>query len=195
MELNEFKDMFNETSDQSLITKPDVSAMIYQNDKGPLAAFEKNLKFTLFIFPLVVILFTGYFFYHVDRPLTWYLLYFILFMEFLFSLFQYGIVKKIKQNTGSVKDNLMNKLVILQNTFKWFSPIYELLFVCMAVLLEVEMYRHSNSNFDGWSNVNPVLRITFYVVFITSQYFLKRKSLKKHYTQYLEQLQQLAEQL
>jgi len=195
MELNEFKDMFDKTSNSATQTSPDIAAIIYLDTKGPLATLERKLKLSIYIFAVVVVLFVGNFLFHGHRALTWYLLYAILFIEFIFSVFQYGVIKQIRSNTGDVKHNLTGKLNLLQKIYQWFLPVHEGLFLLMAVLLEISMYYHLDINFEGWSKVNPVLRIAAYALFLTGQYLLKRSTLKKHYLQYLEKLQNLVKQL
>ncbi len=196
MELDGLKDIWNKSTNQSPINN-NIMDMIYRDREGPLALLEKKLKITLCIFPVVVILFGGTFLsksLSQQSPAHW-LLFTILFIEFLFSLGNYGIIKQIQQNDGNVRTNLLNKVAILQKRYKIYLFAHQGLYLLLAVLLEISMYKHWDANFNKWYTVNPIIRITVYAFFLVVQYLLKRASLQKHYGQYLERLNGLVHQI
>jgi hypothetical protein len=193
MELDEFKDMLDKNIDRSASITTDTNTMIYHDTKGPLAAYEKNLKFTIFIFPFVAFLFAGSF---ISRHTPTTLLLLIIFLiEFLFALFNYGIVKKIRKNEGSIRENILGKISLLQHNNRVYLVMNQLLYLLLAIVLEIAMYYHLDSNFNGWRSVNPAIRIAFYAGFLAVVFFTKSGSQKKYYGLYLEKLQQLVEQM
>jgi hypothetical protein len=195
MELDEFKEMWSRFGEQASPTNDNITEMIYRDSQGPLATFEKNTKFTLFIFPLVAVLFGGVLLSQPQHSPTMWLLFAILFIEFLFAVFNYGIVKKIGQPQGNVKHDLLRKIAILQNSYRLYLLLNQILYLLMAILLEIGIYYHFDSNFDSWSKINPLLRVTVYVVFLLLQYITKRRSQKEHYGQYLEKMNGLVQQM
>jgi len=197
MEMEEFKDMVNKSADKAAPKNNDVMKIIYADDKGPLATLEKKLKVTLYIFPFVVVLFCGRFFTKdaMQHISTAWLLYAILSLEFFVSLFNYRVTQKLRRQEGSVKANLMAKVQLLQNRYNWYFRVHNMMILLMAVLLEITMHYHWDSNFDGWSNVNPILRVSVYIIFFAAQYLVKHHSQKKQYGQYLDHLNTLASQI
>ncbi|HEY4325393.1 MAG TPA: hypothetical protein VGN20_15460 [Mucilaginibacter sp.] len=197
MELDEFAALFNTSAGKIKAVNYNIMETIYTDSKGPLAMLEKNLKITLFIFPFVVILFGGSFLNRSPLPQspTMWLLFAILSIEFLFSLFNYVIVKKIQQPMGNIKENLINKISRLQNLYTRYLYIHQGLYLLMAILLELTMYFNLDADFNGWSKVNPALRFAAYVAFLAIQFVIKRASLKKSYGQYLDKLNSLVSQM
>jgi hypothetical protein len=194
MELDEFKEMWNR-ADQLTVANYNVTELIYRDSKSPLAAIEKNLKAGLFIFPFVALLFTGQFLSSDHQSPTRVLLFAILFIEFLFSLLNYGLVKKIQQPKGDIKASVLSKVSLLQKLCSMYVYVQLGLYALMAVLLEISMYFQLDSNFNGWAKVNPVIRVGVYVIFLVVQLVIKRASQKKLYGRYLDQLNKLALQL
>jgi hypothetical protein len=197
MEMEEFKDMVNKSADKAAPINNDVMKIIYADNKGPLATLEKKLKVTLYIFPFVVVLFCGRLFTKdaMQHISTAWLLFAILSLEFFISLFNYRVTKKLRRQEGSVKQNLINKVHLLQNRYNWYFRVHNVMILLMAILLEITMYYHWDTNFDGWGHVNILLRIFVYIIFFVAQYLVKHHSQKKQYGQYLEKLQTLAGQV
>jgi len=196
MEINEFKNLFDKNTNQSTIINNDMMTMIYTDTKSPLGTLEKKLRVTLYIFPFVLLLFGGRFLTEGSRhsPTAW-LLFAILFLEFLVSLLNYAVTRKIRKPEGPVKQNLLSRVNLLENRYRWYLMLHHSMILLMAVLLEISMHYHLDSNFDGWSKVNPALRIAVYVIFFMLQYIIKRRSQKEHYGQYLEKLHQLIDEM
>jgi hypothetical protein len=194
MELDELKEMWNR-ADQTASANYNVTELIYRDSKSPLAAIERNLKFALLVFPLVAILFTGNFLGSSHQSPTRILLFAILFIEFLFSLLNYGLIKKIQQPEGDIKTSLLNKVSLLQKLCGLYVYVQLGLYALMVVLLEISMYFQLDNNFNGWAKINPAIRTTVYVVFLVVQLVIKRISQKKLYGQYLDQLNNLALQM
>ena len=194
MELDEFKEIWNR-ADQITTAGYNVTELIYRDSKSPLAAIEKNLKTALFIFPFVAVLFIGQFLNSNHQSPTRVLLFAILIIEFLFSLLNYGVIKKIQQPGGNIKQNLFNRVLLLQKLCGMYLYVQLGLYTLMAVLLEISMYFQLDSNFNGWAKINPAIRIGVYIIFLVVQLLIKKASQKKLYGRYLDQLNNLALQL
>jgi hypothetical protein len=194
MELDEFKKIWNR-GDQLTVANYNVTELIYRDSKSPLAAIAKNLKAALFIFPFVALLFAGQFLSSDHQSPTRVLLFAILFIEFLFSLLNYGLIKKIQQPKGDIKTSLLSKVSLLKKLCSMYVYVQLGLYAVMAVLLEIGMYFQLDSNFNGWAKVNLLIRIAVYMIFLVVQLIIKRVSQKKLYGGYLDQLNNLAVQL
>src|ERR1700754_4592424 len=115
MELDELRDLWAKSATQPTAINYNITELIYRDAKGPLAVLERKFKTALFIFPAVIILFGGTFISNGTNQsvITW-LLFGILFTEFLFSLFNYITIKQIQQSAGNIKDNLLKRVFLLQ---------------------------------------------------------------------------------
>ncbi|MCR8559023.1 hypothetical protein KXD93_15305 [Mucilaginibacter sp. BJC16-A38] len=196
MELDQFKELWAKSTTQTSAVNYNIAEMIYHDSKSPLAALEKKFKASLYIFPFVVVLFAGGFISSgVHQRPTRYLLFTILFIEFLFSLFNYLTIKKIQQPAGSIKENLIKRVFLLEKRNSTQLYVHLLLYILMAVLLEVCVHFKFDADYAGWGAINPVLRIVVYVVFLTAQFLVKRRSQKKQYGQYIDKLNSLVAQM
>jgi hypothetical protein len=196
MELDEFRDMWAKSATQPSAINYNITELIYRDAKGPLATLEKKFKGALYIFPLVVILFGGTFISNgVNQSVIMWLLFSILFVEFLFSLFNYITVKQIQQPAANVKDNLLKQVFLLQQRTNNYLYLHVGLYMLMAALLELSVYFNFNTSHNWWGQIAPVLRVTIIVVFLIAQYFVKRHSQKQMYGQYIDKLNELIGQM
>ena len=196
MELDEFRDMWAKSATQPSAINYNIAELIYRDAKGPLAMLEKKFKATLYIFPFVMILFGGTFISNgVDQSVITWLLFSILFIEFLFALFNYITVKQIQQPAGNVKDNLLKRAFLLQQRNHNYLHLYIGLYVLMGALLELSVYFDFDTSHNWWGHFAPLLRATIIIVFLIAQYIVKRHSQKKMYGQYIDKLNELIGQM
>ena len=157
----------------------------------------QKIKMGLFPFPITAVLFAVVFITNAQTYhsiLNW-MLVGILFIEFINLLFNYGLVKKLQNPSGSTRENLIAKINRLQKSFTRQFVITFCLYAVMAIVLEITMYYHADANFSGWFKTPMVLRISFYVVFLLIQFMLKKYFYKKQFGKHLEELQHLFQQL
>jgi hypothetical protein len=196
MELDEFRDMWAKSATQPSAINYNITELIYRDAKGPLAMLEKKFKAALYTFPLVVILFGGTFISNgINQSVIMWLLFSILFIEFLFALFNYITVKQIQQPAGNVKDNLLKRVFLLQQRNYNYLYLHVGLYVLMAMLLELSVYFNFDTSHNWWGHIAPVLRGAIIVAFLMSQYFIKRYSQKQMYGQYIDKLNELIGQM
>ena len=196
MELDQFRDMWAKSATQPSAINYNITELIYRDAKGPLAMLEKKFKATLYIFPFVMILFSGTFISNgVNQSVITWLLFSILFIEFLFALFNYITVKQIQQPAGNVKDNLLKRAFLLQQRNHNYLHLYVGLYVLMAALLELSVYFDFDTSHNWWGHIAPLLRATIIIVFLIAQYIVKRHSQKKMYGQYIDKLNELIGQM
>jgi hypothetical protein len=196
MELDDFKDLWAKSARQPTALNYNITEMIYRDSKGPLAMLERKFKASLYIFPFVVILFTGGFISRgLQQSYERILLFIILFAGFLFSLINYLTIKKIQQPSGNIKENLIKRVFLLEKRNHTQPYLHLGLYILMAILLELGLHFHFDSDYTGWGTIHPALRITLYAVFLTLQFIVNRKSQKKQYGQYLDKLKDLIAQM
>jgi len=196
MELDELRDMWAKSATPPTAINYNITELIYRDAKGPLAMLEKKFKAALYLFPAVIILFGGTFISDGANQsvITW-LLFGILFTEFLFSLFNYITIKQIQQPAGSIKHNLLKRAFVLQQRTQNYLYLHVGLYLLMAVLLELSVYLNFDVGHNWWRNITPVLRIAIIIVFLTAQYFIKRNSQRQMYGQYIDKLNELIGQM
>lgn len=196
MELDQFKDMWAKTAMQPSATNYNISSLIYTDSKSPLAELAKRFKTGMFMFLLTVVIFGGTFISNgANQSVTIWLLFTILFIEFLFSLSNYLLVKKIQLPTGNIRENLIKRVYLLERRTANYLYIHTGLYVLMAVLLELSVHYHFDPAQGWWAGISPVLRLIIYIVFLAAQYVVKRKSQVKLYGQYIERLNGLIAQM
>ncbi|MEP6613158.1 MAG: hypothetical protein ABJA76_14760 [Mucilaginibacter sp.] len=196
MELDELRDMWTKSTTQPTTINYNITELIYRDANGPLATLEKKFKAALYIFPLVLLLFGGTFISNGANQsvITW-LLFSILFIEFLFSLFNYITIKQIQQPTGNIKDNLLKRFFLLQQRSHNYLYLHVGLYMLMAVLLELSIHFNFDTSHNWWGHIAPVLRMAIIVMFLTAQLFIKRHSQKQMYGQYIDKLNELIGQM
>ena len=197
MELDDLKNMMDASTSIYKPSNNDTMELINNKSHGPLAMLEGKLKTALFLFPLTALLFVGVFInnslaYH---SLIMWLLLAILFIEFISSLFNYGIVKGLQKPTGNTKENMIAKIAMLDRGFRRHFVINTCLYVAMAVVLEIAMFYHMEKNYEEWYSLPFLLRIACYIGFLIFQFFLKKYFYKKQFGQYLKELNNLVQQL
>ncbi len=194
MEIDDLKKTWDES-----FSSADPGSNIYRmilEHKSPLMMLEKKTKLAIWIFSLAAVLFAGTFYDHSlvrQSPVMW-MLSFILFTEFIFSVFNLFLIKKIQNTQGNIRENLIKHINVLSNGFKQFLMLYISLYVLMVVLLEVSIYYQIDSLFDGWRQIAVLIRGIAYVFVIAIIYQLKRSSQHKHYGNYLVQLKTIMDQ-
>ena len=196
MELDEFKDMWTKAAIQPSTTNYNISSLIYTGSKSLLAMLEKRFKVALLLFPVTAIIFGGTFISKGTNQsvITW-LLFTILFIEFLFSLFNYLLVKKIQQPAGNIKENLVKRVYLLERRTANYLYVHTGLYVVMAILLELSVHYNFDPEQGWWAGVSPALREVIYIVFLAGQYIIKRQSQAKLYGQYIEKIKGLIVQM
>ena len=197
MELDELKEMADTTTNNYTPLNNNIMELISHKSQGALAPLAQKIKMGLFPFPITAVLFAVLFItnaqaYHSN--LNWMLLC-ILLIEFINLLFNYGLVKKLQDPSGSTRENLIAKINRLQKSFKRQFLITVCLYAAMAIVLEITMYYHADANFSGWFTTPMGLRLCFYVVFLVIQFMLKKHFYKKQFGKHLEELEHLFQQL
>lgn len=196
MELDELRDMWAKSATQPTAINYNITELIYRDAKGPLVTLEKKFKAALYIFPFVVLLFGGTFISQgTNQSVLMWLLFSILFIEFLFSLFNYITIKQIQQPAGNIKDNLLKRVFLLQQRNNNYLYLHVALYMLMAILLELSIYFNFDAGNNWWAHIAPALRATILIVFLTAQYFIKRHSQKQMYGRYIDKLSELIGQM
>jgi hypothetical protein len=197
MELDNLKQMMDaSTSDYKPINN-DIAELIGCKSQGPFVRLESRLKFALYPFPLTALLFGVVFINNsaaLQSPSMWLLL-IILFIEFINSLFNYGIVKKMQVSAGNTKENFLLKLIRLDKSFNLYFLLNACLYIVIFILLEIGMNNQWENNFESWHSVSFFIRILCYIIFLIIQFFIKKHFYKKQFGQYIIELEHLVRQM
>lgn len=193
MELDNLKNTWNKAGSRPL--NINIMETITSMPKNPLAQLQRKLKFNFYIFPVVVILFAGHLFSSTS-PLhaSTCMLYGVLLTEFIFYAYSYGMVKRLQQAEGPTRVNLLQRVSGLQQVMKWQLVTNEVLYIVMAVFLEISMRNHWDNRFEDWYNIALPLRIFAYAAILVFIYLMKRRSNHRHYGHYIDKLSDLLKQ-
>jgi hypothetical protein len=200
MELDDFKSLYNRSADQQALTNQNITEMITLESQGPLAQLQKKIRYTLFLFPLSIIFFAKLFIPllgagQIGHNLTTWLVFIILFTEYIVSLLNYFTIKNMQKTSGNVKVNLLNKLSILKQRYKWYFILHIGLFLLIPILLELNLRLHFDYRFDGLGDINPFLRIALYAAVFIPLFVFKKRSQQQNYMQHLNELNRLLTQM
>jgi phosphatidylglycerophosphate synthase len=196
MEIDDLKKSWDEAFPPAAMGN-NIPELILMHKQSPLAILEKKTKIAIWIFPFVGILFTGAFYDHPivrHSPAMWLLL-FILFIEFLYSVFNLFVIKKMRNAQGNIRENLVIRIHLLRKVFTQFLAVYISLYVLMAILLEISMYYQVDGLFEGWHQLPALIRGIVYVIVLALIYQAKRFSQQEHFGNYLEQLKTIMGQI
>lgn len=200
MELDDFKELYNKSSDQPAFTNQNIKEITTHESQAPLALLQKKTKYTLFLFPLSIVFFAKLFIPslgagEIGHNLTTWLVFIILFTEYIVSVMNYYTIKNMQKTSGNVKANLLNKLTLLKRRYKWYFILHIGLFLLIPILLELNLHFHFDNRFEGLNSVNPLVRIAFYAAIFIPLYIFKKRAQQRNYLQHLNKLNGLLEQL
>jgi len=201
MELEDFKELYNnQSSDQPALTNQNIKNMTTLESQGPLALLHNKTKYTLFLFPLSIVFFAKLFIPslgagEIGHNLTTWLVFIILFTEYIVAIINYFTIKNMQNTSGNVKANLLYKLSLLKRRYKWYFLLHIGLLLLIPVLLELNLYFHFDNRFEGLGNFNPLLRIAFYAAIFIPLYIFKKRFQQHNYLQHLNKLNGLLEQM
>ena len=200
MELDDFKNLYNRSADQQTLTNQNITQMITLESQGPLAQLQKKIRYTLFLFPLSIIFFAKLFIPalgagQIGHNLTTWLVFIILFTEYIVALLNYFTIKNMQKTSGDVKSNLLHKLSVLKQRYKWYFILNIGLFLLIPILLELNLRFHFYYRFAALGDINPLLRIVLYAAIFIPLYLFKKRSQQQNYIQHLTELNRLLAQL
>lgn len=197
MELDEFKQQWDKAAGESRLSNANIMELISNQSSSPLALLERKLKSNFYIFPVAVLVFAGTFISHTTalHNASMWLLFGVLLAEFIFYSFSYSMVKKIQQADGKVKENILNRVIAIHHTLRWQLIVNELLYLVMAVVLEISMHNHWDANFEGWYSVPVIIRMGVYLLALALIFLLKQHSNRRQYGQCLSKLNELVKQM
>src|ERR1700743_179567 len=137
MELDEFKQQWDKSSDVSQPLNTNIMELINNKSNSPLAVLEKKLRNNFYIFPFVVLLFAGKLIGRTTlaHTATSWLLFGILSTEFIFYTLSYIMVKRIQQPDGKTKENILYRVNTIQHTIQWQLIINQALYLAMPIFL------------------------------------------------------------
>src|SRR6202012_1574365 len=147
MELDEFKELYNSSTNKQTPSNQNIMDIIHRESQGPLAELQKKIKYTLYIFPITMLIYLGLFIYVMGPDgFTYHLstsvVFIILLPEYVVSLLNYYTIKKLQNPAGNVKENLANKVSLLKKRYKWYLLINGFLLALVPLFIEADFHYH-----------------------------------------------------
>ena len=199
MELDEFKELYNSSTDKQTPSNQNIMDIIHRESQGPLAGLQKNIKYTLYIFPVAMVVYIGLFIYvasihDATHHLGSWVIFLILFPEYLVSVLNYYTIKKLQDPGGKVKENLANKVRLLKKRYKWYLLINGFLLAMVPLFIEADFHYHLDCEFAGIGKINVFIRIAWYIIIFGGLFIIKSKYQKQNYDVYLDELSGILKQ-
>lgn len=192
MELDDFKSDWNTIGMRSGGNDALLS-LLNGKGKSPLALIQRKLKFTMLFFPLALITVGGSLLFKSYNLLR-VVLFIILTIEFVFAALNFRTVNNLTRMRGSVKENILNKMSIINGRLKLYRVLNMLLYTLLIILLEISIYHNGNPEFEWWNKIHFLIRIAVYIIFLVFQYRVKRSDYNE-YARYMQQLNKLVNDL
>jgi hypothetical protein len=199
MELDEFKELYNGSTDKQTELNQNIMDIIHSESQSPLAELQKKIKYTLYIFPVAMVIYAGLFIYvagihAATHHLGSWVIFLILFPEYLVSVLNYYTIKKLQKPGGNVKENLANKVDLLKKRYKWYLLINGFLLALVPVFIEADFHYHLDGEFAGIGKINVFIRIAWYIIIFGGLLIIKSKFQKQNYDVYLDELSGILKQ-
>ena len=193
MNLEELGRLVNQSVDSSRNEGGELNPAKRKNTY-PFEQIKKRLTWILWIFLFVTILFVPRLLSHQKDDLITFLLYVVLSVESIIALIAVFQIRSIENTAGNVKQCLLHRIQGLQSIFRSYIFLNAFLYFVIAVILELSIKHHWNSNFNGYANIPLVIRFLIYLSFICFQYFFKKWSFQKNYGEELNSLIRILDQ-
>ncbi len=190
MELDELKQAWMELPSEkwtdTIIDNP------YKHN-SPLAALKTKFKWTIYLCLAATLVFIPVFLQDTfsEYVILLGMLWVILLIEGLFALVNLNVITKLENYEGTVRENVAKRIILIKTRLTQFLVIQSFLYLTMSCFIELSMIMEK-SMFEEWHLVHPAMRIVSYILFLSAQLVIKRKSQQVHYGKYLDQLQSLS---
>jgi hypothetical protein len=199
MELDEFKELYNSSTDKQTQSNQNIMDIIHRESQGPLAELQKKIKYTLYIFPIAMTIYMGLFIYvmginQLPQHFGTWVVFLILLPEYIVSVLNYYTIKKLQNPAGNIKENLLNKVSLLKKRYKWYLLINGFLLALVPVFIEADFHYHLDGEFAGIGKINVFIRIAWYIIIFGGLLIIKSKFQKQNYDVYLDELSGILKQ-
>ena len=199
MELDEFKELYNSSTDKQTQSNQNIMDIIHSESQGPLAELQKKIKYTLYIFPIAMTIYMGLFIYvmgikQLPQHFGTWVVFLILLPEYIVSVLNYYTIKKLQNPAGNIKENLLNKVSLLKKRYKWYLLINGFLLALVPVFIEADFHYHLDGEFAGIGKINVFIRIAWYIIIFGGLLIIKSKFQKQNYDVYLDELSGILKQ-
>ena len=199
MELDEFKELYNSSTDKQTPSNQNIMDIIHRESQSPLAGLQKKIKYTLYIFPVAMTIYMGLFIYvmginQLPQHFGTWVVFLILLPEYIVSVLNYYTIKKLQNPAGNIKENLLNKVSLLKKRYKWYLLINGFLLAFVPVFIEADFHYHLDGEFAGIGKINVFIRIAWYIIIFGGLLILKSKYQKQNYDVYLDELSGILKQ-
>lgn len=194
MELDDFKQSWNEQSQQDLNTsKNNFMELIHQKSYGPLAVLKNKFRLQLLAFPVFVAIMAWKF---INKPelmndLTMWCFVLLTFLMAGYFWFNYQVINRLQKAGTPVKEQIEKDIAILENGFKVYFLVNRIILIIFAVLLELVMYLHKQPDFEVWYTYPFLIRFGTYVLLFILHYFLGKASFQRQYGDHISMLKKL----
>lgn len=174
MELDDLKQNWKQSNEQTNKQNKNIMELIQQRSIGPMAQLKRSFRKQAVLMVLVTtMLFTSNMHIGVERILSS-----ALFLAYvglcagvvIFSWINYRLVSKMQMD-GNVRSNFEQQVAILEKRLRWRIVALKCIFVFFIVLLEVAPYFQHYRMLDKWHSLSPFIRFGVYAAFLTIQYF------------------------
>ena len=199
MELDEFKELYNSSTDKQTQPNQNIMDIIHRESQSPLAELQKKIKYTLYIFPIAMTIYMGLFIYvmginQLPQHFGTWVVFLILLPEYIVSVLNYYTIKKLQNPAGNIKENLLNKVSLLKKRYKWYLLINGFLLALVPVFIEADFHYHLDGEFAGIGKINVFIRIAWYIIIFGGLLIIKSKFQKQNYDVYLDELSGILKQ-
>jgi hypothetical protein len=193
MELDDLKNTWKQENIKQQKT-PNIMELIHQKSRGPLASLRHAFRRQMIAIAVLMMAVSVSNARNIET-VPGYVLYFT-YVAFCMAVIlafyiNYRKTGKMERMDKSVKNNLEEYVVQLEQRLKWQYFGSRLVVLLFIVLVEVLPLFYHARMLDKWHSVSPIIRFSSYALYFLLVYFVSRKVKQKKFGQHVDHLKEL----
>jgi hypothetical protein len=196
MELDDLKESWKQTNENSQPINKNIMETIQSKNKGPLATLKKNFRKPIIFLPFIL----AYGILNAQKlkapmgNLILGLLITLAITALAYFFYSYNIIKNLENVNTNVKDNFERQLKKLEQSFKLRLIVIRSIFVVFIIALELQMAFAENV-VTKWVTVSVGIRLLVYAGILAFIYFMTNTIVRRKYQKHIVYLKQLVDQM
>lgn len=194
MELDDFKQTWNNSAAQDTAPAYDLNVLLAKKSEDPLSLLKIKYRKQLILLPAAaaVLLWTNLANPAMERNVITWLAIPLLLLLAMNYYYNYRVVVKMQHSADeSVKRSLETNLLILQKNGRLHLQLTSVFLIVAIAALEIALYKNLLPVYHAWAAVSIPLRVAAYAGIIVAQSYISKYYFKLHFGQYFNRLQDL----
>ena len=194
MELDDFKQTWNNSAAQSAAPAYDLNVLLAKKADDPLSLLKMKYRKQLILLPAAaaILLWTNLANPAMEQhAISWIAIVLLLLLTVNYY-YNYSVVVKMQHSAAeSVKQCLETNLLTLQRNGKLHLQLTSIFLIVAIAALEIALYKNLLPVYQDWAAISIPLRVAAYAGIVVAQVYISKYYFKLHFGQYFSRLQDL----